>query len=231
MGQGYNMLGFVVIVILYAVIGLLAAAGGIFIARKILTPKAEQIFFAMFLIMIAAFYLAFTAYFGVATAWRLETAVVVAFVAIGLLGARLPFALIVGYPLHGLWDLLHELQAHGAYSAFEPGHLTAIPLAYGVFCATFDFCMAAYFYARRSAKPGPRSTTIAETCFTVNISPRGACVEIAHPLTIGQRIVLERIDTKRSVQGLIAWMKPSRPGKFLAGVEILNDENFWVLDG
>jgi len=69
---------------------------------------------------------------------------------IGLLGVRLPFALIVGYPLHGLWDLLHELQAHGAYSAFEPGQLTAIPLAYGVFCAAFDFCIAAYFYARRA---------------------------------------------------------------------------------
>src|SRR6516165_3494297 len=108
MDRGYTMLGFVVIVILYAVIGLIAAA------------------------------------------CRLETAVVVAFVAIGLLGARLPFALIVGYSLHGLWDLLHELQAHGAISAFEPGQLTAIPLAYGVFCAAFDFCMAAYFYTRRA---------------------------------------------------------------------------------
>ena len=150
MEQGYTMLGFVVIVILYAVIGLMAAAGAILIARKMLPPRAEQIFYAMFLILIAAFYLAFVAYFGMATAWRLETAVVVAFVAIGLLGARLPFALIVGYSLHGLWDLLHELQAHGAYSAFKPGQLTAIPLAYGVFCAAFDFCMAAYFYARRA---------------------------------------------------------------------------------
>ena len=150
MERGYTMLGFIVIVILYAVIGLMAAAGAIFITRKMLPPKAEQIFYAMFLIMIAAFYLAFTAYFGIAAAWRLETAVVVAFVAIGLLGARLPFALIVGYSLHGLWDLLHELQAHGAYSAFEPGQLTAIPLAYGVFCAAFDFCMAAYCYARRA---------------------------------------------------------------------------------
>ena len=149
MGQEYSMLGFVVIVILYAVIGLMAAAGSISIARKFLAPKAEQIFYAMFLIMIAAFYLAFAAYFGMATAWRVETAVVVAFVAIGVLGVRLPLALIVGYLLHGLWDLLHELQAHGAYSAFEPGQLTAIPLAYGVFCAVFDFCMAAYFYARR----------------------------------------------------------------------------------
>ena len=150
MGQGYSMLGFVVIVILYAVIGLMAAAGCISIARKILAPKAEQVFYAMSLIMVAAFYLAFVAYFGAATAWRLETAVVVGFVVIGLLGARLPLALIFGYTLHGLWDLLHELQAHGAYFAFEPGQLTAIPLAYGFFCASFDFCMAAYFYARRA---------------------------------------------------------------------------------
>jgi hypothetical protein len=150
MGEGYSMLGFVVIVILYAVIGLLATAGTIVMARKIPGPKAEQIFYAMSLIMIATFYLAFTAYFKVATAWRVETAVVVAFVAMGLLGLRLPFVLIVGYSLHGLWDLLHELQAHGAYNAFAPGQLTAIPLAYGIFCAVFDFGMAAYFYTRRA---------------------------------------------------------------------------------
>ena len=71
-------------------------------------------------------------------------------VAIGLLGARLPFALIVGYSLHGLWDLLHEFQAHGAYSAFEPGQLTAIQLAYGVCCAAIDLCLAAYFCGRHS---------------------------------------------------------------------------------
>ena len=51
-----HVLGFVVIVILYAVIGLMAAAGNIFIVPKILAPKAEQIFYAAFLIMIAAFY-------------------------------------------------------------------------------------------------------------------------------------------------------------------------------
>jgi hypothetical protein len=49
-----------------------------------------------------------------------------------------------------LWDLLHELEAHGAYSAFEPGQLTTIPLAYGIFCAAFDFGIAAYFYKRRA---------------------------------------------------------------------------------
>jgi hypothetical protein len=128
----------------------MAATGTICTFRKILAPKSEQIFYASFLILIAAFYLAFVAYFGEATAWRLETVVILGFVAIGLLGVRLPAALMVGYALHGLWDILHELQAHGGYSAFEPGQLTAIPLAYGVFCAAFDFSMAAYFYRRRA---------------------------------------------------------------------------------
>src|SRR3981081_4297569 len=125
MGDGYSMFGFVVIVILYAFIWLMTAAGTIVIARKIPGPKAEQISYAMFLIMIATFYLAFAAYFEVATAWRVETAVVVAFVAIGLLGVRLPFALIVGDSLPGLWDRLHELEADGAAAAFEPGQVNA----------------------------------------------------------------------------------------------------------
>jgi len=153
MHPGYRLLGFVVILILYASIGLMAASGLILVVRKILSPKAEQIFYAMFLIMIAAFYLAFTAYFGVVTAWRLETIAVVAFVVVALLGARLPFFLIIGYSLHGIWDLLHEIQLHGAYSAFEPGRMTAIPLAYGVFCAVFDFYVAAYFLMRRRRVP------------------------------------------------------------------------------
>jgi hypothetical protein len=44
MNQEYSMLGFVVIVVLYAVIGLMAAAGTI--AGKIFAPKSEQIFYA-----------------------------------------------------------------------------------------------------------------------------------------------------------------------------------------
>jgi len=149
MSHEYKMLGFVVVVILYVMIGIMAATGAICIFRKILSPKSEPNFYAMLLILVAGLYLAFAAYFGAAPAWQLETTVVAAFVAIGLLGVRLPFALIVGYSLHGLWDLLHELQAHGGHSTFEPGKLTAIPLAYGFFCAAFDFYMAAYFYRRR----------------------------------------------------------------------------------
>jgi uncharacterized protein DUF6010 len=150
MDQGYSMLGFLVIVILYAVIGLLAAAGAISFTQKIFGPRAEQVFYGLFLILIAAFYLAFVAYFGNAAAWRAETAAVVVFALIGLFGVRLPIALAVGYPFHGLWDLLHELLAQGALSAFEPGQLTQIPLAYGVFCAAFDVYVGGYSYARRA---------------------------------------------------------------------------------
>jgi uncharacterized protein DUF6010 len=142
-------LGFAVIVALYVVIGLMAAVGAIFIVPKILGLKAEQIFYAMFLIMIAAFYLAFASYFRAEAAWRLEMAVVIAFAAVALAGVRLPLILIIGYSLHGVWDLVHELQAHGVYSMFQPGQLTPLPLAYGFFCAAFDFCMAVYFYAQR----------------------------------------------------------------------------------
>jgi len=150
MGHGYQMLGFGVIAVLYLVIGILAARGTICIFQKIFTPRSEQIFYAMFLMVIAAFYLAFSAYFEATTAWRLESVAVVAFAVIGMLGVRLPFALMVGYSLHGVWDFVHELQAHGGPSLFEPGQLTAIPLAYGLFCAAFDFSMAAYFFRRRA---------------------------------------------------------------------------------
>ena len=148
MDERYSMIGFVVIVILYAVIGLMAAAGAISITRKI-GPKAEQVLYGLFLVIIAALYLAFVAYFGKATAWRVETAAVVFFALVGLFGVRLPIALVIGYALHGAWDLVHELQAQGAISTYYLGPLTAVPLAYGVFCAAFDVRIAAYAFKRR----------------------------------------------------------------------------------
>ena len=143
----YSMLGFLVIVVLYATIGLLAAAGAISITRKI-GPKAEQVLYGLFLVIIAALYLAFVAYFGNAAAWRVERVAVVLFALIGLFGVRLPTALVIGYALHGAWDLVHELQAQGAISTYYLGQLTAVPLAYGVFCAALDVCIAAYAFKR-----------------------------------------------------------------------------------
>ncbi len=136
-----------VIIVLYASIGLMAAAGSIAISRKIFSAKAEQVFFGFFLIAIAGFYLAFAAYFGDQAAGRVETSAVAVFVVLGLLGMRLPFVLLLGYVLHGFWDLLHELHAHASVS-FGTITGTEIPLGYGAFCAAYDWCMAVYFYIR-----------------------------------------------------------------------------------
>ncbi len=138
-----------IIIILYMAIGFLAATGSIFIAQKLFSARGEQIFFALFFIAIAGFYLAFTAYFNNQEAWRLETGVVILFTVSGMLGLRFPAALIIGYSLHGIWDVVHEIHAFGGVSPFGAEKITEIPLAYGVFCAAFDWCVAGYFYTRR----------------------------------------------------------------------------------
>jgi hypothetical protein len=141
---------FAVILSLYLTIGLMSAAGSIYISQKILPARFEAVFFGLFLIPIAGFYLAFTAYFGATEAWGLETAAVGVFAVLGCLGTRIPVLLIAGYALHGVWDLLHEVHAHLGVDAFGGGRSTPTPLAYGVFCATYDWCMAAYFHSRRA---------------------------------------------------------------------------------
>lgn len=138
-----------VIIVLYLSVGFLAAAGSICISQKIFSAKAEQIFFALFLVAIAVFYLAFTAYYQDQEAWRLETGAVILFALFGIVGIRLPVVLIIGYCLHGIWDVLHEIDAHGGSSLLGDQKITEIPLAYGVFCAAYDWCVAGYFYTRR----------------------------------------------------------------------------------
>ncbi|MGH8516719.1 MAG: DUF6010 family protein [Panacagrimonas sp.] len=144
-----STIGFIVILGLYAMVGFGGAIGCIAITQRFLRPKWEQVFYASFLIVVAAAYLAFAAYFRADGAWTLETRAVVAFTVLALIGMRVPIALIVAYPLHGVWDGLHELQAHGGYAAFPADTSTPIPLAYGVFCAAYDFAMAGYFIYRR----------------------------------------------------------------------------------
>ena len=139
-----------VIIILYISIGLMSAAGTIAIARKVFSDRGEQIFFGLFLVVIAAFYLAFTAYFNTPAAWLLEVVIVVLFTLLGILGCRITALLITGYLLHGFWDLLHELPVY-THFGFSNNKVTEVPMAYGFFCATYDWCMAAYFYFRRSA--------------------------------------------------------------------------------
>ena len=144
-----SAIGLIVIVALYVSIGGMAAAGSVYISKSIFSAKGEQIFFGLFLIPIAGFYLAFTAHFGEKDAWQFEATAVAVFAVFGLVGVRVPFALIVGYLLHGLWDAVHEYNAHAGGSLLGPRQITSVPLAYGFFCAAYDLLMATYFYTRR----------------------------------------------------------------------------------
>jgi hypothetical protein len=63
-GSSSQFIGGVVVVILYVVIGVLAAIGSILVFQRIFHGRWEQIFWASFLVVIAAFYLSFAAYFG-----------------------------------------------------------------------------------------------------------------------------------------------------------------------
>ena len=78
-----SAIGLIVIITLYITIGVMSAAGSMYIAKSIFSAKVEQIFFALFLIPIAGFYLAFTAYFGDKDAWRVEATAVAVFVSSG----------------------------------------------------------------------------------------------------------------------------------------------------
>ena len=149
MTEPSSTVGFVVIIILYTVIGLLATAGSVAVSQKFFPGRSEQIFYGALLVPIAGFYLAFVAYFGNVSAWRIELIAVIAFSLLGIVGTRYVAVMILGYPLHGIWDALHELAGHSGFSPFGAGEFTAIPMAYGVFCAAFDIAIAAYFVRRK----------------------------------------------------------------------------------
>jgi hypothetical protein len=140
-GSSSQFIGGLVVAILYAVIGVLGAVGSILVFRRIFQGRWEQIFWALFLLVIAAFYLSFAAYFGASIhAWQTETVGVAVFLVFAVGGLFSRSAIAVGYVMHGLWDLSHCLSG----SSLAGLSMTETPLGYGIFCSTFDFVVAYY---------------------------------------------------------------------------------------
>lgn len=134
------------IFLLYLIVGLLAAGGSIALTSKHFTSRGQQIAYGVLLTPIAAIYLAFLAHLSPSTPWRAELVSAAAFSLLGLMGTRLTPILMLAYLGHGAWDLLHEVLMHQG----RLGKFTPIPLAYGVFCAAFDWLLVGYFWTRRS---------------------------------------------------------------------------------
>ena len=147
-GSISQFIGGLVVAMLYVVIGLLGAIGSILIFRRIFQGRWEQIFWASFLVVIAAFYLSFAAYFGASThAWKTEVAGVAVFVVCAVVGLFFRPAIAVGYVMHGLWDLSHDLSG----SSLAGLSITEIPLGYAIFCSTYDFVVACYLMISNTA--------------------------------------------------------------------------------
>jgi len=109
-GSSSQFIGGLVVAVLYLVIGLLGAIGSILVFRRVFQGRWEQIFWASFLVVIAAFYLSFAAYFGASThAWQTEVIGVAGFLVCAVGGLFSRSAIAVGYVMHGLWDLSHCL--------------------------------------------------------------------------------------------------------------------------
>jgi hypothetical protein len=152
-GSSSQFIGGLVVALLYAVVGLLGAIGSILVFRRIFQGRWEQIFWTAFLVVIAAFYLSFAAYFGASThAWQTEISGVAVFLVFAVGGLFSRSAIAVGYVMHGLWDLSHCLSG----SSLAGLSMTEIPLGYGIFCSSFDFVVASYLMISDTAwrEPG-----------------------------------------------------------------------------
>jgi hypothetical protein len=104
------------------------------------------------LVVIAAFYLSFAAYFGASPhAWQTELIGVGVFLVCAVGGLFSRSAIAVGYVMHGLGDLSHCLSG----SSLAGLSMTDIPLGYGIFCSTYDFTVACYLMMSDTAWRAP----------------------------------------------------------------------------
>src|SRR5262249_22768436 len=93
-----QLIGGLIIALLYVVVGLLGAIGSIVVFRRIFQGRWEQIFWTSFLAVIAAFYLSFAAYFEASTrAWQTELVGVAIFFVCAVGGLFSRSAIAVGY--------------------------------------------------------------------------------------------------------------------------------------
>ncbi|MGA7545371.1 MAG: DUF6010 family protein [Methyloceanibacter sp.] len=151
-GSSSQLVGGFVVGLLYAVIGLLSATGSIVVFRRVFQGRWEQIFWSSYLVVIAAFYLSFAAYFGaLAEAWQTELVFVAVILACAVGGLFYRPAIAFGFAMHGLWDIAHSLFGSSLFGL----PMTEIPLGYGMFCLTFDLTVAGYLMMSDTAWDDP----------------------------------------------------------------------------
>jgi Family of unknown function (DUF6010) len=151
-GSSSQFIGGLIVVLLYAVVGLFSAVGSIVIFRRVFQGRWEQVFWSSFLVMIAAFYLSFAAYFGAsADAWQTELTFVGVVLVCAVAGLFYRPAIALGYVMHGLWDFSHGASGTSLWGL----SLSEIPLGYDIFCLTYDLTVAGYLTFSDTAWEAP----------------------------------------------------------------------------
>ncbi len=141
--SGSQLAGGVMMITLFTFVGVAAAAAFAYVARRVFLGRYEQIYWAVLLAAIAAFYIGFASWFEAAPdAWSTELSAIAVFCVVAAIGAFSRSALALGYLMHGIWDITHSL-----YGTLILGHAASdIPLGYGMFCLGFDVATAVYLF-------------------------------------------------------------------------------------
>ncbi|RZO86224.1 MAG: hypothetical protein EVA65_04650 [Oceanococcus sp.] len=141
--SGGQIAGGVMMIVLFLSVGVAAAGAFAFVARHVFLGRYERMFWSALLVVIAAFYLGFAAWYQAdAVAWRTELAAITVFAFVAVIGASSAPVLALGYLFHGVWDIAHSL--YGVIILGFPA--SEIPLGYGMFCLGFDVATAAYLF-------------------------------------------------------------------------------------
>uniref|UniRef100_UPI004056E788 DUF6010 family protein n=1 Tax=Candidatus Electronema sp. TaxID=2698783 RepID=UPI004056E788 len=146
MDSALNVIGLLAISMLYLSFGAAIAFGSAHVTKNYVSAKVEHIFYAIFLGVMASFYLPFIAYFGDLKTTGTELTAVAFFAVLGLIGLKEPAVMAAGYALHCVWDVAHEWNMHFAGHAWE---IISVPVGYGSLCIAFDVYIAVYCLYRR----------------------------------------------------------------------------------
>jgi hypothetical protein len=68
-----------------------------------------------------------------------------------------------------------------------------------------------------------------QKCTTLDVSQRGASVEISQPFPVKQEVTLEREDTGKRARAEVVWVKKKSAENFVVGLAILDEDDFWGL--
>jgi hypothetical protein len=69
-----------------------------------------------------------------------------------------------------------------------------------------------------------------EVTRTLVISRHGAAVSCAHPVEVGDQLVVHRLDREASVRARVVWRQARSGEQFEVGVEFVHCDNFWDED-